>query len=273
MALFPQAFGRMSDSPSGLTRRSALRLAGAGVAGVSLSALLAACGGGSSATASAEPEEPVVSPSVSARTDFSGEVTFDNYESKGTFVPATDSAPAQNVPLPKRPSGASQNSVQGLYDSIAFIYAAINYLLLSGDAAPLRESRADEKFIASFSQFMDENNESAQARDWYVSPKVTLTAYTSLPALVKKSIQWTFDLVIDLGPTMVLDGAPVDIAQEERRITRGLVVTAVRQDNDWLLTVQNEYEAQASAQAVNGSVPGKGGSQTGGSTHSGNDHL
>ena len=61
--------------------------------------------------------------------------------------------------------------MQGLYDSIAFVYAAINYLVLTGDAAPLRESKADEKFIASFSSFMDESNESSQARNWFVSPR------------------------------------------------------------------------------------------------------
>ena len=140
MALFPHASGQSPRSASGLSRRAALRYAGVGVAGVSLSALLAACGGSSNPSASADPDEPVVTPSASARTDFSGEVTFDHFESKGEFVAATESAPAQNVPVPKRPESAAQNSMQGLYDSIGFVYAAINYLVLTGDPAPLRES-------------------------------------------------------------------------------------------------------------------------------------
>jgi len=234
---------------------------------VSLSALLAACGGSSAPSASADPDEPVVTPSASARTDFSGEVTFDHFDSKGEFVAATESAPAQNVPVPKRPESAAQNSVQGLYDSVAFVYAAINYLVLTGDPAPLRESKADEKFISSLSMFMDEGNVSSQARDWYVSPKVTLKAYTALPTLVKKSVQWTFDLAIDLGPTMVLDGAPVSIPEKERRIERGLVVTGVRMESDWALTIQDEYEVQASASAP---ANGGAGSQTGGNGGSGN---
>lgn len=267
MALFPHASGQSPRSASGLSRRSALRYAGVGVAGVSLSALLAACGGSSAPSASADPNEPVVTPSASARTDFSGEVTFDHFDSKGEFVAATESAPAQNVPVPKRPESAAQNSVQGLYDSIAFVYAAINYLVLTGDPAPLRESKADEKFISSLSMFMDEGNISSQARDWYVSPKVTLKAYTALPTLVKKSVQWTFDLAIDLGPTMVLDGAPVSIPEKERRIERGLVVTGVRMESDWALTIQDEYEVQASASAP---ANGGAGSQTGGNGGSGN---
>ena len=268
MALFPMTSG-LPSSTTGVSRRSALRYAGAGVAGVSLSALLVACGGGSSSSENADADTPQISPSASSRTDFSGEVTFDNYEKKGNFVPATESAPAQNVPFPKRPASASENSVQGLYDSIAFVYAAINYLVLTGDAAPLRESKADEKFIASFSAFMDESNESSQNRDWFVSPKVTMSAFTAVPALVKKSVQWTFDLVIDLGPTVVIDGAPAEMSEKVRRTERGLVITGVRHDNDWTLTIQDEYEAQASAQPQNGGANG-GAANGGNAANSGN---
>lgn len=262
----------LPSSTTGISRRSALRYAGAGVAGVSLSALLVACGASSSTSENADADTPQISPSASSRTDFSGEVTFDNYEKKGNFVPATESAPAQNVPFPKRPASASENSVQGLYDSIAFVYAAINYLVLTGDAGPLRESKADEKFVASFSSFMDESNESSQARDWFVSPKVTMSAFTAVPALVKKSVQWTFDLVIDLGPTVVIDGAPAEMSEKVRRTERGLVITGVRHDNDWTLTIQDEYEVQASAQPKNGASGGAAGGANGGgnSGNSGN---
>lgn len=270
MALFPMTSG-LPSSTTGISRRSALRYAGAGVAGVSLSALLVACGGSSSSAEDADVDTPQISPSASARADFSGEVTFDNYEKKGNFVPATESAPAQNVPFPKRPASASENSVQGLYDSIAFVYAAINYLVLTGDAAPLRESKADEKFVASFSSFMDESNESSQNRDWFVSPKVTMSAFTAVPALVKKSVQWTFDLVIDLGPTVVIDGAPAEMSEKVRRTERGLVITGVRHDNDWTLTIQDEYEVQASAQPKNGASGGAAnGGNSGNSGNSGN---
>ena len=263
----------LPSSTTGISRRSALRYAGAGVAGVSLSALLVACGGGSSSTSeNADADTPQISPSASARTDFSGEVTFDNYEKKGDFIPATESAPAQNVPFPKRPASASENSVQGLYDSIAFVYAAINYLVLTGDATPLRESKADEKFVASFSSFMDESNESSQNRDWFVSPKVTMSAFTAVPTLVKKSVQWTFDLVIDLGPTVVIDGAPAEMSEKVRRTERGLVVTGVRHDNDWTLTIQDEYEAQASAQPKNGGANGGNAGNSGNSGNGGNSN-
>ena len=153
MALFPMTSG-LPSSTTDISRRSALRYAGAGVAGVSLSALLVACGGSSSTSEDADADTPQISPSASARTDFSGEVTFDNYEKKGTFVPATESAPAE-------------------------------------------------------------------------------------------------------------------MSEKVRRTERGLVITGVRHDNDWTLTIQDEYEAQASAQPQNGGANG-GAANGGNAGNSGN---
>ena len=53
VALFPMTSG-LPSSTTGISRRSALRYAGAGIAGVSLSALLVACGGGSSSSENAD---------------------------------------------------------------------------------------------------------------------------------------------------------------------------------------------------------------------------
>ena len=77
-----------------------------------------------------------------------------------------------------------------------------------------------------------------------------MSAFTAVPALVKKSVQWTFDLVIDLGPTVVIERCSRGDVREVRRTERGLVITGVRHDNDWTLTIQDEYEAQASAQPL-----------------------
>ena len=99
-----------------------------------------------------------------------------------------------------------------------------------------------------------------------------MSAFTAVPALVKKSVQWTFDLVIDLGPTVVIDGAPAEMSEKVRRTERGLVVTGVRHDNDWNLTFLDEFEALASAQPKNGGTNGGGanGGNAGDSGNSGN---
>ena len=46
-----------------------------------------------------------------------------------------------------------------------------------------------------------------------------MSAFTAVPALVKKSVQWTFDLVIDLGPTVVIDGAPAEMSEKVRPLS------------------------------------------------------
>lgn len=98
-----------------------------------------------------------------------------------------------------------------------------------------------------------------------------MSAFTAVPTLVKKSVQWTFDLVIDLGPTVVIDGAPAEMSEKVRRTERGLVITGVRHDNDWTLTIQDEYEAQASAQPKNGGANGGASGGTSDDTSGGND--
>lgn len=99
-----------------------------------------------------------------------------------------------------------------------------------------------------------------------------MSAFTAVPALVKKSVQWTFDLVIDLGPTVVIDGAPAEMSEKVRRTERGLVITGVRHDNDWTLTIQDEYEAQASAQPKNGGANGGNAGNSGNSGNGGNSN-
>ena len=50
------------------------------------------------------------------------------------------------------------------------------------------------------------------------------------------------------------------MSEKVRRTERALVVTGVRHDNDWTLTIQDEYEAQASAHPeIDGANGGKAG--------------
>ena len=108
-----------------LTRRSALGL----LAATGGATLLAACG--------AQPQAPSGSSSVAgsasasaaasktARTDYSGVATLDGYTSKPSdYQPATRTEPSKNAPVPVKPAVANENSVEGLYQSIAFFGAA-----------------------------------------------------------------------------------------------------------------------------------------------------
>ena len=82
-----------------LSRRTAFGLAGAASATVAL----AACSGGVNGVSS-----------QSERTDFSGEIKFDSFDtSAGEYKPATKDHPAENVPKPKKPDNANDKSAAG----------------------------------------------------------------------------------------------------------------------------------------------------------------
>ena len=124
-----------------VTRRSALGLfVAAGGA-----TLLAACGsqsqassGSASASGSASTSDAEVN---NARADYSGPAVLDGYTSKpADYQLATRTEPAKNVPVPTKPAVANENSVEGLYQSIAFFGAAMEYYMRTGKTEPLRES-------------------------------------------------------------------------------------------------------------------------------------
>lgn len=67
---------------------------------------------------------------------YKGELKFDSYESRGTYVPATRSKKAENPPKPIPPAKMRAKTTEGMYAAIGFWVASFNYLLLSGDIDP-----------------------------------------------------------------------------------------------------------------------------------------
>lgn len=127
-----------------LTRRSALGL----IAAAGGATFLAACGaqpqatsGSASASDSAAGSASAsASASKTARTDYSGVAVLDGYTSKPSdYQAATRTEPPKNAPVPTKPAVANENSVEGLYQSIAFFGAAIEYYMRTGKTEPLRE--------------------------------------------------------------------------------------------------------------------------------------
>lgn len=67
---------------------------------------------------------------------YKGELKFNSYESRGTYVPATSSKKAENPPKPIPPAKMRAKTTEGMYTAIGFWVASFNYLLLSGDIEP-----------------------------------------------------------------------------------------------------------------------------------------
>lgn len=95
--------------------------------------------------------------------------------------PATRDHPAQNVPVPIRPEHMNDKSVQGLYNTIAYISAALQYMNATGNTRLYDESAAAEP---GHSVMRGEKDEKAfslmrEGRVWFDNPAATVTLKTS----------------------------------------------------------------------------------------------
>ena len=155
---------------SEITRRAAL-----GFAGVTSLTLLAACGSGTAINGSSSES------SSAAKKDYKGEVKLEEYDtSAGTFEPATQDTPPKNAPKPIKPKNADEDSVAGLYSSIAFLGAAITYALLTGEVGPVNESALNEENRKNFTSgfTLDKIRE---GKYWEAESKVVFFLETSEP--------------------------------------------------------------------------------------------
>ena len=90
-----------------------------------------------SLTACASDIRPLSDPSIlDAQRVYKGDLKFNNYESQGTYIPATHEKRAENPRKPLRPANMSNKTKGGMYAAIGFWVASFNYLILSGDIEP-----------------------------------------------------------------------------------------------------------------------------------------
>ncbi|WP_311640483.1 DUF6318 family protein [Rothia aeria] len=155
---------------SEITRRAAL-----GFAGATSLTLLAACGSGTAINGSSSES------SSAAKKDYKGEVKLEEYDtSAGTFEPATRDTPPKNVPKPIKPKNADEDSVAGLYSSIAFLGAAITYALLTGEVGPVNESALNEENRENFTSGLT-LDKIREGKYWEAEPKAVFFLETSEP--------------------------------------------------------------------------------------------
>ena len=185
-----------------VTRRSALGL----LAATGGATLLAACGsqsqassGSASASGSASTSDAEVN---NARADYSGPAVLDGYTSKpADYQLATRTEPAKNVPVPTKPAVANENSVEGLYQSIAFFGAAMEYYMRTGKTEPLRECAVDNSELKNMLE-PEEGTLGAglqQGKIWMQDPSVTITMLTAQPERDGDAYNWDIRLTMDSG--------------------------------------------------------------------------
>ena len=221
-----------------VTRRSALGL----LAATGGATLLAACGaqpqatsGNASGSASAS-----ASASKTARSDYSGVATLDGYTSKPSdYQPATRTEPSKNAPVPTKPAVANENSVEGLYQSIAFFGVAMEYYMRTGKTEPLRECALDKSELKS----MIEPEEGTigekliKGEAWMHDAAVTITMLTPQPTREGDTYNWDVRLTMDPGEFIASkDRVQEAPSESERKDEVERTLHGVYENGAWKLT-------------------------------------
>jgi len=91
----------------------------------------------------------------------------------------------------------NENSVAGLYSTIAFYAASFQYFVTTGDRQYLDQVKTDEE------EDLSENDEAAQyiagGVAWFESPKIVITLTTDQPTKSGSSYTWPSTVVFDYG--------------------------------------------------------------------------
>ncbi len=215
-----------------VTRRSALGL----LAATGGATLLAACGaqpqatsGNASGSASAS-----ASASKTARTDYSGVAVLEGYTSKPSdYQPATRTEPSKNAPVPTKPAVANENSVEGLYQSIAFFGAAIEYYMRTGKTEPLRLGAGLQ-----------------QGKIWMQDPSVTITMLTAQPERDGDAYNWDIRLTMDSGEFIASkDRVENASSDSDRKNDVERTLHGVYENGAWKLTGMRTSSSSSSASA------------------------
>lgn len=242
---------------SPLTRRSALGL----IAAAGGATLLAACGaqpqatsGSASASGSASGSASAsATASKTARSDYSGVAVLEGYTSKPSdYQPATRTEPSKNAPVPVKPAVANENSVEGLYQSIAFFGAAMEYYMRTGKTEPLRECALDKSELKSMiepaSGTLGEKLVKGEA--WMQDPSVTITMLTAQPKREGDAYDWDIRLTMDSGEFIASkDRVQEAPSESDRKDEVERTLHGVYENGAWKLTGMRASSSSSSASA------------------------
>ena len=255
-----------SPSPisSLVTRRAALLAAGAGAA-VALSACAqsvhplskssdsasesasASASASSSASASASSS---ASASASSGKSYKGPLKFDNYEKNGTYVPATETEKAKNVPKPLPPAHMNDRSPEGIYEFTGFWLASINYLMLTGDPEPLKNADPADVYVKQFDEYVQLYQDYG-GWTYGADTLMEMSVLEDLPHQDSKNpnqYTWKANLTFSQDLKAHVDGsAPHQVAKSKGGRT---YIGVEYKNGGWVMLTGDENDASPSASSV-----------------------
>ena len=245
-----------------VTRRSALGM----VVAAGGATLLAACGAQPQATSGSASESASnnasgsasASASKSVRSDYSGVAVLEGYTSKpADYQPATRTEPSKNAPVPVKPAVANENSVEGLYQSIAFFGAAIEYYMRTGKTEPLRECALDKSELKSMiepeSGTLGEKLVKGEA--WMHDASVVITMLSAQPEREGDTYNWNIRLTMDPGEFIASkDRVQEAPSESERKDEVERTLHGVYENGAWKLTGMRTSSSSSSSSSASASA-------------------
>ena len=240
-----------------VTRRSALGL----VVAAGGATFLAACGaqpqatsGNASESASSNASGSAsasASASKSVRSDYSGVAVLEGYTSKpADYQPGTRTEPSKNAPVPVKPAVVNENSVEGLYQSIAFFGAAMEYYMRTGKTEPLRECAVDNSELKNMLE-PEEGTLGAglqQGKIWMQDPSVTITMLTAQPERDGDAYNWNIRLTMDSGEFIASkDRVENATSDSDRKNDVERTLHGVYENGAWKLSGMNTRSSSAAS--------------------------
>ena len=217
---------RKASMSQHLTRRQAVTtvLAGAGLT------MLAACSSNSSTNTSNGNNANGSAPSPKSSNphgysddgnNYSGRITFDNFEPGSTYEPGNTEHPPQNAPMPKLPDNANENSVTGFHATVAYYAAAMDYLVKTGSLDAVKkvklagnDAQENEALAKSIAQGIEQ-------KTWYVDPSAWYELKESQPAIMSDgNLLFKSVYTFDYGAESVTNGEIKPVKEEERVSTQ-----------------------------------------------------
>ena len=228
--------------------------------------LLAACGAQPQATSGSASASDSAAGSVSAsasasksvRSDYSGVAVLEGYTSKPSdYQPATRTEPSKNAPVPVKPAVANENSVEGLYQSIAFFGAAIEYYMRTGKTEPLRECALDKSELKSMiepeSGTLGEKLVKGEA--WMHDASVVITMLSAQPEREGDTYNWNIRLTMDPGEFIASkDRVQEAPSESERKDEVERTLHGVYENGAWKLTGMRTSSSSSSSASASASA-------------------
>ena len=147
----------------------------------------------------------IINPSM--RIDWSGEpkLDYDDYDRAGISEDATREHPARNQKRPKKPAAMNQESTEGLYYSLAYAIAGIEYALNMGDPTYVQQSGMIE---SEQQQFIREHplEDIRNHTYWENNPRYEYKFLDPHPQKNGDQYSWDYKLYVAHGSYYVSNG-------------------------------------------------------------------